>query len=143
MFHGQYEHALDEKGRLTIPARYRELLGEGGYVTRGLDGNLMAMPASVYTKKSEALASTHYTSLESRMLRRQLFGGAVVVEFDRNGRFLVPAFLREYAGLDGSAVLIGAGEYFEIWSPERWAAQEALMLDPAMLERYAQADLPV
>ena len=143
MFFGRFYHNLDEKGRLTIPARYRELLlPDGAYVTQGFDPNLMILPAAVFESLSHNLDQMSLTDPTIRLLRRLVFSTADRVEFDRAGRILIPQFLRQAAGLDTSVVLIGAGRYFEIWSPEAWEVQERQLQDPqANAQRFSAFDL--
>lgn len=129
-FLGQYHHNVDEKGRLTIPARFRDLLAaEGAYVVQGFDRNLMVLTVSKYEALSERLTRMSLTDPTARLLRRLLFSTADRVEVDKAGRILIPQFLRQSAALDGDAVIVGVGDYFEIWSPESWSAQAGQLQD--------------
>ena len=142
MFLGHYDHTIDEKGRLTIPARYRELLADGAVITLGFDGNLIVMTASLFDLYSNRLRKTNMTDPASRSLNRMFFSYAEHLETDRIGRMLLPQFLRQSAGLVSNAIIAGVGEYFEIWSPELWAKQVAVLQDPdATAQRYAALDL--
>lgn len=124
MFLGQFRHNLDDKGRLTIPARFRDLLAvEGGYILQGFDNNLMVLPASAFEAVTKRVNSMNMTDPSARMLRRLLFSSADQIGVDRVGRILLPAYLREAARLEGEAVIVGAGNYFEIWSPVLWEEQ--------------------
>ena len=120
MFLGEYEHSLDAKGRLAIPARYRALLGEGAVITRGFDGCLVIYPAEVWRSVAERLDSLSVTQEAARMVKRFVFSGATECEFDRQGRVLVPSFLRGYAELSESAVVVGQYSRIEIWDRGRW-----------------------
>jgi MraZ protein len=119
MFLGQYHHNLDDKGRLTIPARFRDLLAaEGAYVLQGFDHNLMVLTASTFEAISRRVNRMSITDPTARLLKRLIFSTANFVEVDRAGRILLPQFLRQGAALDSEVVIVGAGDFFEIWSPE-------------------------
>ncbi|MBX0327625.1 division/cell wall cluster transcriptional repressor MraZ [Oscillochloris sp. ZM17-4] len=122
MFLGEFEHSIDEKGRVAVPARFREELGEGMVLTRGFDLCLQAFPRQVWQQLSQKVSSLSLGSPEARSLRRMLFSNAAEVEVDRQGRILVPQNLREYAGLAEQVVITGMDTYFELWSAERWRA---------------------
>jgi MraZ protein len=144
MFLGRYEHAIDEKGRLTVPVRYRELLENGAYVTQGFDQNLMVLPAHSFEMIYSHFVQMSMTDPVARQLRRFLFSSAERVEIDRAGRMLLPQFLRDAVHLDGTAMVVGVGDYFEIWSPEHWAAQNELLQDTeANNQRFAALNLPI
>lgn len=144
MFLGRYEHTIDEKGRLTIPARYRELLANGAYVTQGFDHNLMVLPAPSFEQMYANVNELSMTDPIARQLKRLIFSSAERCEFDRAGRILLPQFLRESVGLEGSAVLVGVGDYFEIWSPANWAKQHELLQDTEVTtQRFAALNLPI
>lgn len=123
MFLGQYHHTIDNKGRLTIPARFRDLIEDGAYITQGFDRNLMVLRASTYEGISRRVNQLSITDPAVRQLRRLIFSTADRVDVDRNGRILIPQFLREVAQVEGEAVVVGVGEYFEIWSSDIWGAQ--------------------
>jgi MraZ protein len=129
MFLGQYRHNFDDKGRLTIPARYRELLENGAYVSQGLDRNLIVFTKDRFEHLTLQLNRMNMTDPAVRQLKRIFFANSNYVEVDKAGRILIPQFLREVSGLNGEAVIVGSGEYFEIWSPEIWAGQEELLKD--------------
>jgi MraZ protein len=144
MFLGQFYHNLDEKGRLIMPARFREFLSASGgaYLLRGFDHNLMVVTAATFNTMYERVNATSLTDPTSRLLRRQIFSGAALVEFDKLGRILVPQFLRDYAGINEEAVVIGAGDYAEIWSPEMWVSQTDLLNDvEATADRFTAFDI--
>jgi MraZ protein len=143
MFLGEYNHSVDDKGRLTIPARFRELLAAGGaYVTQGFDRNLMVMNNAYFMQVYERINSMSLTDPSARLLRRLILGTAYQVEVDKAGRILLPQSLREFLGLAGEAVLVGQGEYFEVWTPTHWSEQmQALQDAEANNQRFAAYDL--
>jgi len=141
MFLGRYEHTIDEKGRITIPSKFREGLGDCVYITQGFDGNLQAFPADLYEAMSRKVRSANYLDSNSRLLRRILFSNAEMAKFDSAGRILLPAFLRKLADLVEAAMLVGSGEYFEIWSPENWQKQQNSLNDiEANEQRFSALD---
>ena len=123
MFLGEYKHSIDEKSRLTVPARYRLLLAEGGYITQGFDHNLMVLRAPTFEAMTRRLTQMSFTNSSVRELSRVLFSRAERVEPDSSGRILIPQFLRERVNLDGEVMVVGAGSYFEIWAPDLWSKQ--------------------
>jgi MraZ protein len=142
MFLGQYRHSFDAKGRLTIPARFRELLTDGAYVTRGFEQNLMVLTVPAFDGLTHGVKQHSLTDPTARDLKRLLFSTADRVEPDSNGRILIPQFLRELAGLDSEAVVVGVGDYFEIWSPAQWDEKMALLNDTdANAQRFIGLDL--
>ncbi len=144
MFFGQFEHTIDEKGRMTIPSRFRVLLEQGAYVTVGFDGNLVVWPADVFEKVYTAVGQLSITNATARDLMRHMFGKASLVEFDRAGRILIPQFLRDDAGLTANAIVVGAGRFFEIWSEEEWRKKDQVLRDQqAMAEKYSSLDITV
>ncbi|HKJ26790.1 MAG TPA: division/cell wall cluster transcriptional repressor MraZ [Anaerolineales bacterium] len=142
-FLGQYRHNIDDKGRLTVPARFRELLSEGAYITQGFDRNLMVLAAPDFEAMVRKLrSSSSLTNSDDRDLKRLLFSTADKVQPDGNGRILLPQFLRDQHQLDGEVVLVGVGDYFEIWSPENWDQRMGLLQDAdANANRFAALDL--
>jgi MraZ protein len=142
MFLGQYQHSLDNKGRLTIPVRYRELLAEGAYITQGFDRNLMVLTTSAFQGIAQRVNRMSVTDPEARSLRRLIYSHGEQVEVDKAGRILIPLFLRDAAGLDGDAILVGAGDYFEIWSPAYWEEQSVRLQDAeANAQRFSAFDI--
>ncbi len=128
-FLGQFQHNLDDKGRLMIPARFREMLDGGAYMTQGFDRCLMVMTGEYFRQVVADLNSTSLTDPNARILRRMILGNAFQLDIDKIGRVLVPQMLREFAALNGEAVVVGQGEYFEVWAPAAWAEQVKLMQD--------------
>jgi MraZ protein len=127
VFLGEFDHTIDDKGRVAVPARFREEIGEGLIVTRGFDRCLQAFPRPIWQNLSQRVSALSMGNEESRQLRRLLFSSAAEVEVDRQGRILIPQNLREYAGLAEQVVIAGMDTYFEIWSGGRWSeVQEKL-----------------
>jgi MraZ protein len=120
-FLGEYEHALDDKGRLTMPSKFRPGVGDPFILTRGLDGCLFIYPLKVWEGIAGQLDALPFTASAPRNFSRLFFSGAVEAALDRQGRFLVPPALRRYAGLDKDAVIIGVSNRIEVWGKERWA----------------------
>lgn len=142
MFLGRYDHTIDDKGRLTIPVRFREPLANGAYVTQGFDRNLMVLTAPFFDQISTRVNQLSMTDPVARTLKRLIFSSAERCDIDRAGRMLLPQFLREAARLNGAAMIVGAGDYFEIWSPELWSEQNDLLQDAdANAQRFAALDL--
>lgn len=120
MFTGEYEHSLDGKGRVIIPSRLREALGERFLVTKGLDRCIFVYPLSEWARLQQKLRKLKMTNPQSRAFKRIVFSGAMEVEADKQGRVLIPAKLREYAGIEKDVMIIGVGERVEIWNEEAW-----------------------
>lgn len=120
MLMGEYNHALDAKGRIIIPSRLREQLGERFVVSKGLDGCLFAFPPEEWAKFENKLQALPLTNRDARKFSRYFLAGAAEVELDKQGRALLPATLREAAGLEKDVVLCGVGNRMEIWSKEAW-----------------------
>ncbi len=120
MFLGEYVHTIDEKGRLTIPARYRNELATGLVVTRGFDRNLIIYPIREWEKLAEQIMAKPVTDRMVRAFRRRMFSGAINPEADRQGRILLPPYLRDFAGLNGEVVVVGSYNFIEVWSAEVW-----------------------
>jgi MraZ protein len=122
MFLGRYAHNLDAKGRLAIPARYREALADGVVLTRGIDRCLALYPLQVWQPLAEKVAALPLTDADARNFRRLVFAEAVDLNLDGQGRILVPPELLRYAEIEREAVVVGVDTSIEIWSPERWSA---------------------
>jgi MraZ protein len=125
MFLGEYTHTIDDKGRVTIPARYRGELAAGLVVTRGFDENLMVFPISEWQAMAERIAARPLSDESVRAFRRRVFSGAADLEPDRQGRIVLPQYLRDFAGIDGEVVIAGMFNYIELWSAEAWQAMRA------------------
>ncbi|MBQ8663258.1 MAG: division/cell wall cluster transcriptional repressor MraZ [Eubacterium sp.] len=120
MFMGEYNHTVDTKGRLIIPAKFREALGEEFVVTKGLDGCLFIYSEEEWKNIEEKFRNTPLTTRDARKFSRFFFAGAATCELDKQGRILIPAVLREFAGLEKDVVLAGVFNKIEIWSKDRW-----------------------
>lgn len=120
MFTGEYQHSLDEKGRLSMPAKFREVLGERFMVTKGLDSCLFVYPQSEWRILEDKLKNLPFTNKDARAFARLFFAGASECEVDRQGRILIIGNLRDYASLAKDVVIIGVGTRIEIWSKEAW-----------------------
>jgi MraZ protein len=143
MFLGRYDHTIDEKGRLTIPARYREMIAEGAFVTHGFDRNLMVLTPEAFDQVYAYVNQVSRTNPDARQLKRLIFSSAERIDVDKAGRILLPQYQREFARLDGQAMLVGVGDYFEIWSPAEWARQDELLQNTEANEhRFAAFNLP-
>ncbi|MBN2146291.1 MAG: division/cell wall cluster transcriptional repressor MraZ [Anaerolineales bacterium] len=142
MFLGQFHHNLDDKDRLTIPARFRELLDGGAYVTLGFDRNLMVLTASAFQAISESITQMSITDPMSRDLRRLIYANTTQVDVDKAGRILIQKFLRDQVAIGSEVVLVGQLDYFEIWSPVAWEAQLTKMQDAETnAQRYQTLNL--
>ena len=120
MFMGEYNHTVDPKGRLIIPAKFREQLGDEFVVTKGLDGCLFVYTKEEWHNIEEKFRGISMTSKDARKFSRFFFAGAAALELDKQGRILLPANLREYAGIDKEVVSVGVFSRVEIWSKERY-----------------------
>lgn len=118
MLMGEYNYAVDEKGRLNFPAKFREEMGPSFTVTRWLDGCLVAFPEQALERMVALIEEK--SIVKSRQLKRVLYGNAVTVQPDKQGRILLPANLRTHANLQKDVTIIGAGTYAEIWDTAAW-----------------------
>lgn len=125
MFMGEYSHTVDTKGRLIIPSKFRELLGDEFIITKGLDGCLFVFPQKEWTAFEEKLRTLPLTQKGARQFTRFFVAGATLCELDKQGRILLPATLREFAGLDKDVVLAGMLNRIEIWSKTKWTENNA------------------
>lgn len=143
MFLGRFYHNLDDKGRLTVPARFRDDLSFGGaYVMQGFDRNLLILPSSTFDALSQRINKISMTDPTARLLRRLLYSSANHVTVDKSGRVLIPPFLREAANLDVQVVIIGNGDYIELWSPDEWEIQNEQLQDAQLnAHRFVALDL--
>src|SRR5512138_3018955 len=142
MFLGQFQHNLDEKGRLMIPARYRELLAAGAFITQGFDKCLMVMTDVHFKEVYDRINAMNTADPNARLLRRHILSNAYSVEIDKVGRILVPGNLRQAIALENEAILAGQGEYFEIWNPADWNEQMDQLQDiETNNQRFATLDL--
>jgi MraZ protein len=139
MFIGEFNHTVDDKGRVTIPARFRPLLAQGGFVTRGLDGCLALYPNEEWEVMAEKVNALPTTRRHARDFRRFIFGSASEAAPDRQGRILIPAYLRQYARIEGEVTVVGNNTYVEIWNPETWQMmRQGVESDEGNAERWAE-----
>jgi MraZ protein len=142
MFLGQYRHALDDKGRMIVPARFRDLLNGTIYLTQGFDQNLRVMPNEAFELIYQRVTEMSSTNPTARQLRRLIFSTAQQVSIDGNGRILIPKYLRDVANITTEAIIVGVGEALEIWSPAAWENQNQLLQDAeSNAERFAALDI--
>ena len=142
MFLGQYQHTLDDKGRMTIPSAFRESLSDGAYISKGLDQNLMVMSARYFELMYKRLNALNITDPTTRLLRELMLGSSYKLEMDKAGRILLPPQIRQLLSNENELVLLGQGEYFEIWVPEKWTLQmEKLNNTEANTQKFAMLDL--
>lgn len=125
MFMGEYAHNIDRKGRLIMPAKFREELGEHVVVNRGLDGCLYVYTMQQWNEVYAQLAALPSTNRDARMYQRMMLSKAAECEMDGQGRILIPSSLVSLAGLEKECLIIGMANHLEIWSKERWEALEA------------------
>ncbi len=122
MFLGEYQHTLDAKGRVSLPAKFRAEMTGSLVIARGFDGCLYVFPAEEYSGFLESILEKNDFDPKIRQLRRYLTAGAVEAELDSAGRINIPPALREHAGLGKDVSIIGNGQRIEIWDVEKWAA---------------------
>lgn len=120
MFMGEYNHTVDAKGRLIVPSKFREQLGDEFVVTKGLDGCLFVYENTEWKALEEKLHALPLTNANARKFSRFFLAGATSCEVDKQGRILLPAVLRDFAGIEKDAVLVGVGSRIEIWAKDRW-----------------------
>ncbi|MFA7653465.1 MAG: division/cell wall cluster transcriptional repressor MraZ [Candidatus Magasanikbacteria bacterium] len=120
MFIGEYSHNLDDKGRLAIPVKFRIDLKKGAVVTRGLDNCLFLYTKIEWNKLAERLATLPISQSNSRAFARLMLAGAMEVEVDKQGRVVLPEYLRAFAGLQKNAIVAGLYNRIEIWDEARW-----------------------
>jgi MraZ protein len=124
MFLGEHEHTLDEKGRLTLPAKFRDSFPDGLVLTRGMDGCVFAYAAADWQRLVDSrLAALDPLSRDDRMIQRHFFAGAAEVTSDRQGRVMIPAALAKHAALGREVVVAGVFDHLEIWDRAAWRAQ--------------------
>ncbi|HSV44096.1 MAG TPA: division/cell wall cluster transcriptional repressor MraZ [Candidatus Bathyarchaeia archaeon] len=124
MFYGEYKHGIDQKGRIILPARFREICVENGYdrffLTRGLDKCIFMFTEQEWRQQEQKFKALSFTRKESRSFNRLFFSGAVEVLPDKQGRFVLPPFLKIYAGIQQKVVVLGISNRIEIWDEDQW-----------------------
>lgn len=139
MFLGEFTYTLDDKGRLTLPAKFRSALAAGVVITRGLDGCLFIFSQSYFETLAQRAAEIPLTHAEGRSFARMLFSGAADVEIDKQGRVLIPQGLREFAHLSGEVIVAGVNTRIEVWAVEAWKSQRERFEGGALeAEHWAQ-----
>ena len=139
MLIGEYQHTIDQKGRVIVPARFREDLGDSFYVTKGLDGCLFVLSPGEWTRLQERVSAMPIS--KARGLQRFFFSGAVEAQPDRQGRVLLPQTLRDYAGLEKDVTFIGASSRAEIWDTAHWTAFNSTLTEENIAEAMDLLDL--
>ena len=125
MFIGEYHHQIDDKGRIAVPVKFRPDLKKGAVVTRGLDSSLFLLPLEEWGKLASSLAGLPLGQSNSRAFARLMLAGAMDVNIDKQGRFVVPEYLREYAGLNKKVVIVGLNTRLELWNEDKWEAYKS------------------
>ena len=120
MFIGEYNHNLDDKGRLAIPAKFRVILKKGAVVTKGLDNCLFLYSKEQFEKIAAKFAALPISQGKARAFTRHMLAGAMDVEFDNQGRVTLPEYLREFSGLKKSVIVAGLYNHLEIWNAAAW-----------------------
>ena len=133
MFTGEYRHTVDDKGRIAVPAKFRAQLGVGTVVSRWLDECLAIHTKAGWDDLAAKVAALPITDPAARRFQRFVFAGATEVDVDKQGRILLPAFLRDHIKLAGDAVVVGSRDHAEIWVPATWSAYGQALDDPQEL----------
>jgi MraZ protein len=120
MFIGEYQHNMDDKGRVAVPAKFRALLKDGVVVTKGLDDCLFVYPTKQWASIAEKLAKLPFAKSDSRAIGRMMLAGAMEVEFDNQGRITLPDYLRKFAVLNKNVIIAGLYDRLEIWDEVKW-----------------------
>lgn len=120
MFIGEYHHQLDDKGRIAVPMKFRSDLAKGAVVTRGLDTSLFLLPVEEWGKLATSLSGLPLGQSNSRAFARLMLAGAMDVKLDKQGRFIIPEYLRNYAKLNKKVVIVGINTRLELWDEETW-----------------------
>ncbi len=121
MFIGEYEHSVDEKGRLVLPSKFRALLADGCVVTKGQEGCLYILPRAEWETMAADVSSLPLTDRRGRNWGRIFFGSSEELSVDKQGRVMVPAKLRQWAGVDREVAVVGVNTRIELWEPQKWA----------------------
>jgi MraZ protein len=138
VFTGEFRHAIDEKGRVAVPVRFRAELAGGATVSKWIDGCAALHPRTAWEALAARVATLPITDAGARTFQRAIFGAAFEFELDRQGRLLLPAVLRDWAGLGSDVVFVGSRDHVELWSPDRWKDYSARMDDPEVLAEHLQ-----
>jgi MraZ protein len=122
MFYGEYEHSVDDKKRLTLPARFRDDLADGVVLARGIEKNIDVYPRASWDANVARIAELDSLNREAREMKRFVFAGATVTELDKQGRVLIPPHLVSHAGIEKDVVLAGVHDRLEIWDMSAWSS---------------------
>jgi MraZ protein len=133
VFTGEYRHSVDDKGRIAVPAKFRAQIEDGAVISRWLDACLAIHTRTGWDQLAAKVAGLPITDSASRLFQRYVFAGAFEADLDKQGRVVVPAYLREWAGLAGEAVVVGSRDHAEIWAPARWDDYRRALEDPDSL----------
>jgi MraZ protein len=136
MFLGHYAHSLDDKGRLTIPAKYRDDLAEGLVATRGPKHQIVLYPLSEWRSLTQRVDALPRLDEKAVNIRRLLYAFAEDLVVDRQGRVIIPPRLREYARIDNEVIVVGLNSYVELWAPDAWQEIESHFEDGSFTEDY-------
>ncbi len=143
MFMGEYSHSIDAKGRLIMPAKFREQLGEQFVVTKGVDGCLYVYSQKEWDRIEEKFQEVNTTTKDARKFMRFFFAGAATCEVDKQGRILIPSVLREFAGLQKDVVLVGVLSKIEIWDKESYENASSYDDMDEIVEHMAELGLSI
>jgi MraZ protein len=135
VFTGEFRHAIDGKGRVAVPARFRADLAPGATLCRWLENCVAIFPKQVWQTLADAASAERYADAGARAFTRFLFSGAFDVELDGQGRVVLPPSLRQFGGLKTEAVVVGAADHIELWEPARWDAISAEMSSEEFAQR--------
>lgn len=133
MFTGEYRHAIDGKGRVAVPARFRAELAKGAFVSRWIDSCLAIFPRPEWERLANRVADLPFSDAGARVFSRFVFSGAFEFALDGQGRLVLPPGLREFANLTTDAVVVGSRDHIELWEPGQWATYSAEMNSPEVL----------
>ena len=125
LFLGEFEHSIDDKGRLAIPARFRPALDDGLFITRGLDRCLVIWDGDSWRRMAERVRDLNPWQADARRMQRHFFSGAVQAQPDKLGRVVIPQYLRAYAGLEGDVVVVGLADRVEVWARGEWERERS------------------
>ena len=120
MFIGEYHHTIDEKGRVAIPVKFRKELFNGAVVTKGLDACLFLYPLSEWESQAVQIAKLSITRSDNRAFNRHMLSGAMDIEMDKQGRVVIPDYLRQFGGINKKVVITGLYNRIEVWDAEKW-----------------------
>jgi MraZ protein len=136
VFTGEYRHSVDEKGRMAVPSKFRPQLEGGAFLSRWIDSCLAIFPRTDFDALATKTAALPIGDAGARTFSRFLFASAFEVDFDRQGRMVIPASLRQWAGLENEAVIVGSRDHAEIWAPARWDEYRREMESPDALAQH-------